>query len=333
MTFPLAFILPFVEMRQLQGSEIRQAEVPMAEENEMQEVFPPAPAYNRWLLVAVLFFLATTVGSAIYLVDQRREARRLTAAYDQMSVARNQAQSQLEDMTAELRALSAPPATPEAQAAPQETAPQAVAKTTAKARHQRAGRAAEKRVPTEDPRWKQMQAELAEHQKQIDTTRQDIDRARVDMEGRLTSTRDELNQSIARNHEELVALEKRGEKNYFEFDLAKSKQFSRVGPLSLSLRKAHTKRQYCDLKLIVDDVEIEKKHVNLYEPFLLYPTDYSHPLEVVINHIAKSQARGYVSVPKYRQSQLAASAPAGAKESPASTSTASLEHRSPATPQ
>jgi len=305
----------------------------MPEENEMQEVSPPAPAHNRCLLVAVLFFLATTVGSAIYLVDQRREARRLTATYDQMSVARNQAQSQLEEMTAKLRTLSAPPATPEAQAVPPETAPQAVAKTTPKARRQRAGRATEKRAPAEDSRWKQMQAELAAHQKQIDTTRQDIDRARVDMEGRLTSTRDDLNQSIARNHKELVALVKRGEKNYFEFDVVKSKRFSRVGPLSLSLRKAHTKRQYCDLKLIVDDVEIEKKHVNLHEPFLLYPADYSYPLEVVINHIAKSQARGYVSVPKYRQSQLAVSAPAGTEESPTPASTASLEHRSAATPQ
>jgi len=44
----------------------------------------------------------------------------------------------------------------------------------------------------------------------------------------------------------VVALSKRGERNFTEFDIAKSKQFERSGPLSLSLRKADTKHQRFD---------------------------------------------------------------------------------------
>ncbi len=90
--------------------------------------------------------------------------------------------------------------------------------------------------------------------------------ARTRLEGKLNSSHDELSGSIARNHDELVALEKRGERNYYEFEIDKSKQFRKVGPLSVSLRKVNNKHKYFDVALLVDDQQLEKKHVNLYEP-------------------------------------------------------------------
>jgi hypothetical protein len=59
------------------------------------------------------------------------------------------------------------------------------------------------------------------------------------------------------------ALQKRGERSYFEFALAKSKQFQRVGPLSVSVRMVNLKHKYFDLILTVDDQKIEKTHVTL----------------------------------------------------------------------
>ena len=115
---------------------------------------------------------------------------------------------------------------------------------------------------------------------------------------------DELSGSIARNHDELAALQKRGERNYYEFDLVKSKQFQHIGPISIALRKANTKHLFCDLNLLVDDNLLTKKHVSLYEPVQFYPTDYPQPLEIVIYQINKNQARGYVSAPRFRQSEL-----------------------------
>jgi len=135
---------------------------------------------------------------------------------------------------------------------------------------------------------------------------------REDLEGSIHSTRDELNGAIAKTHDELVALEKKGERTYFEFDLNKSKQFQRVGPVTLSLRKADTKRKNYDLAMIVDDNELNKKKVNLYEPVWIHTEHDSQPVQVVVNRIGKDMVHGYVSAPKYKPSELAAASSSNA---------------------
>src|SRR5262249_49756421 len=92
------------------------------------------------------------------------------------------------------------------------------------------------------------------------------------------------------------------------------KQFQRVGPISLSLRKANTKRKSYDLAMIVDDVQLQKKSVNLYEPVLINLSDRPQPLELVINRISKDLVTGYLSVPKYKKSELALAAPGETKQ-------------------
>jgi hypothetical protein len=82
----------------------------------------------------------------------------------------------------------------------------------------------------DDPRWKKMPEQLDDQAKQAEATRQD-----------LTSARTELQGSIATTHDELVLLEKKGERSYFEFDLDKSGQFQSEGPVGVRLRKANTK--------------------------------------------------------------------------------------------
>jgi Tfp pilus assembly protein PilV len=149
----------------------------------------------------------------------------------------------------------------------------------------------------EDPRWKKMQGQLDEQGKQIDSTRQD-----------LASTRTELQGSIAMTHDELVLLEKRGERNYFEFDLDKSGQFQREGSVGVRLRKANTKHEYADLELLVDDFKVSKKHVNIYEPVVSYSGDRKMQVELVINSISKNHIHGYISEPKYKSAELEAMA-------------------------
>ncbi len=78
-----------------------------------------------------------------------------------------------------------------------------------------------------------------------------------------------------------------------------------MGPISLSLHKTSTKHDYFDLAMIVDDFRLDKKHVNLYEPVLIYPADSHRPLELVVNHIGKDQVHGYVSEPKYKETEQA----------------------------
>jgi hypothetical protein len=166
------------------------------------------------------------------------------------------------------------------------------------------GHAPTRRGSAQDPRFKKLQSELDAQGKEIDATRSDLANTQTDLQ----SARTELGGSIARTHGELVVLEKRGESNYFEFDLSKTKQFKREGPVGISLRKANSKRQYADLMLMVDDRNLQQKHVNLYQPAMFYEPDSAQPIEIVINEISKDHIHGYVSAPKYRKSELEAMA-------------------------
>jgi hypothetical protein len=178
----------------------------------------------------------------------------------------------------------------------------------------RVTRAVARPAPRDDPRFKQLQSQLAEQQSQLASTRQDLDKTRENLEGSLGSAKDELSGSIARTHDELVALQKRGERNYYEFQINKSKAFEKVGPLRLSLRKADTKHKRFDVTMLVDDNELQKKGVNLYETVWLNLGDRPQPLEVVVNQISKDRIAGYVSEPKYKRSELSASAEVKPKE-------------------
>jgi hypothetical protein len=151
-----------------------------------------------------------------------------------------------------------------------------------------------------------MQSQLDEQGNAIASTQQD-----------LSSTKTELQGSIARTHGELVVLQRKGEHNYFEFDLDKTGQFRTEGPIGVRLRKSNVKHQYADLELLVDDVSLTKKHVNLYEPAMFYAADSEQPIQIVINSISKNHIHGYVSAPKYRRADLSAMA-----QSPAASDTA-----------
>jgi hypothetical protein len=152
-----------------------------------------------------------------------------------------------------------------------------------------------RRVARDDPRWKKMQSQLDDQGNAINSTRSDLAAAKT-----------ELGDSIARTHAELVVLQRKGERNYYEFDINKLKGFSTFGSMGIRLRKANSKHQYADLELLVDDRSLTKKHVNLYEPATFYSADSEQPIQVVINSINKDHIHGYVSEPKYRRGELTA---------------------------
>jgi hypothetical protein len=119
-----------------------------------------------------------------------------------------------------------------------------------------------------------------------------------------------------------VVLQKKGERNYYEFDISKSKQFQRNGSLGIRLKKANDKHQYADLELLVDDRNLSQKHVNLYQPVMFYTPDSPQPLELVINSISKDHIHGYVSTPKYSQSELASMSNANTQTTTGASQTA-----------
>ncbi len=279
---------------------------------------------NRWLVLAVVALLGIAVVTFAYGYHQQSMARQLTEQAATANAAVNQMQGQLNSVTAKLNDLTATKTPPQASAAATQTSgdvssepaevastksPEAASTSTSATSANSAPvkrHIAKRRAPAVDKKYTQLQAQLAEQQKELKDTQDEVAKNRSDLEGTINSTRDDLNGSIAKTHDELVALEKRGERSYFEFDLSKSKQFQRIGPLTLSLRKADTKHKSYDVAMIVDDNELQKKKVNLYEPIWIHTETDSQPVQIIVNHINKDTVHGYISAPKYKPSELAA---------------------------
>jgi hypothetical protein len=270
------------------------------------------------LPAAVVVLLCTTIFSLAYLMRQKSHIREMDAERDQMNAMLSQTRDQIQALTQKLDVLTAIQQQYANQQSPaQKSASEEYAKPPAQYARRRHTSTVTRRVavrrPEEDNRWMILESRLSDQQKQIANTREEVDKARTDLQGKLDSTRDDLNGSIAKNHDELVQLQKRGERSYYEFTLSPSKQFQRVGPIGVSLHKVNFKHKYFDFSMMVDDIKLEKKHVNLYEPVWINLSDRPQPVELVVNRIDKNQVQGYLSEPKYKKSELAASSPAGSK--------------------
>jgi len=226
-------------------------------------------------------------------VHERTVARKAALERDQVTTQLHETEGQISAITDKLNQLTA------AEQARQQQQQQAVARHAAEQQvSSRRSSVARRRADQENERrWKDVNSKLEAENQAINKTQQDLESARTELSG-----------SIARTHDELVLLEKKGERNYFEFDLSKSKQFQRTGPVGIALRKADTKHAFADLDLMVEDTKLQQKHVNLYQPVLFYPPDAATPMELVINQVTKNHIHGYVSMPKYRQSELKAQA-------------------------
>ncbi len=138
----------------------------------------------------------------------------------------------------------------------------------------------------------------------VDKNREEIEKTIKE----LTSVKGDLGvQSglIATNGKELNALRELGEKNYFEFDLGKTKQPQRVGPISIRLRKADMKHNRFNIDVWADDKQIEKKDKTLLEPVQFYVQGSRMPYELVVNKLTKDHISGYLATPKVEQRRAA----------------------------
>jgi hypothetical protein len=112
---------------------------------------------------------------------------------------------------------------------------------------------------------------------------------------------------IATNGKELTALRQLGERNYFEFKLAKTKTPEKVGDVQVKLISVDPKKNKYTITLIADDKTVEKKDKSINEPVQFYLSRASQPYELVVNEIRKDMIVGYVSAPKVQQSRKSAS--------------------------
>ena len=165
----------------------------------------------------------------------------------------------------------------------------------------------------------QVQSEITDVQQQASTANTKIGEVSGDVTAVKTdlgSTKAELDKTIANlnktigdlgvqsgyvatNGKELDALKRLGERNYFQFTLArKDKQPKRVGDISLRLKSADKKKNKYTVEVLADDKTVEKRDKGINEPLQFYVAKAKQPYELVVNEIGKDQITGYLSAPK-----------------------------------
>jgi predicted nucleic acid-binding Zn-ribbon protein len=135
--------------------------------------------------------------------------------------------------------------------------------------------------------------------KDIEATRSDLEATKTKLE-RASGDMGVMSGLIARNHDDLEELKRRGDRNYYEFTLQKAKTPQRVGPVQMALGKTDQKKSKYTMTVLADDKSIEKKDKTAGEPVQFYVKGSARlaPYEIVVFDVGKSQITGYLSTPK-----------------------------------
>ncbi len=135
--------------------------------------------------------------------------------------------------------------------------------------------------------------------KDIEATRTDLEATKTKLD-RAQGDMGVMSGLIAHNHDDLEELRRRGDRNYYEFTIQKSKQAQRVGPVQIALNKTDQKKSKYTITVLADDKSIEKKDKTSGEPVQFYMKGSSRmaPYEIVVFDVNKNQITGYLSTPK-----------------------------------
>jgi len=150
--------------------------------------------------------------------------------------------------------------------------------------------------------------------KDIEATKSDLEATKSKLE-RSMGDMNVMSGLIARNHDDLEELRRRGDRNYYEFTLQKAKTPQRVGPVQMSLNKTDPKKSKYTMTVLADDKSIEKKDKTAGEPVQFYVKGSARisPYEIVVFDVGKNQITGYLATPK----DTGAGAPAAPVAAPA----------------
>lgn len=104
---------------------------------------------------------------------------------------------------------------------------------------------------------------------------------------------------IATNADEIQMLRDLGDRNVYEFTVAKSDGMYRVGDIQMVLAKTDAKRNLFTVEILAADQRVEKRDKTVNEPVQFYvPGKGTQPYELVVNEIGKNTVKGYLATPK-----------------------------------
>lgn len=151
-----------------------------------------------------------------------------------------------------------------------------------------------------------MGKDMADTKTDLGTTKQTVSTLQND----LGMARSDMGTLIARNHDDIETLRKLGQRNYYEFTLARNTEQTVAG-VGLMLKKTNLKRHRFNLNLLTNDMAIPKDNRTVDEP-IFFTTGKSREFsELVVNTVDQNKVTGYISTPKYSQPELTAAAPSG----------------------
>ncbi len=132
--------------------------------------------------------------------------------------------------------------------------------------------------------------ELAGAKTEIADTRSDLQRVRGDM-GMMGGL-------VATNSKDIQYLRELGDRNIFEFNIAKAGGMQKVGDIQLALRKTDPRHNRFTVEVLADDKLVQKRDKNTNEPVQFYTSKSRQVYEVVVNRVDKDRIVGYLATPR-----------------------------------
>ena len=278
-----------------------------------------SPGTPRWISILLVLMMAGIValGIAGYsaqtrisqdLADQQKQNKIVTAQLDQ-------ANSRIADLKSKMEVTTQRVGLTQSELAQAKSRAESIRKE-----QQTADDKLSTQIRESEEKIGAVASEVGSAKKDIEATKGDLEATKGKLE-RSLGDMNVMSGLIAHNRDDLDELRRRGDRNYYEFTLQKSKTAQRVGPVQMSLNKTDPKKAKYTLTVVADDKTIEKKDKTSGEPVQFYVKGSARmaPYEIVVFEVGKNQITGYLATPKEGGAAPppAAAAPASAASPPA----------------
>jgi len=273
----------------------------------------------RWIAVVfiVLFLGLAGLGYAGYSVQSRLDAT-LSKAQDQnrlLTAQLDQANARLADLKGHVDVTEQKMHMTQSELANARSRAEAIRKDQ-QASDQKLAEQLNTATKESNEKINAVATEVGGARKDIEATRSDLEATKGRLE-RASGDMGVMSGLIAHNRDDLEELKRRGDRNYYEFKITKSKTAQKVGPVQVTLNKVDQKKAKYTITVFVDDRSIEKKDKTAGEPVQFYVRGGSRmpPYELVVFDVGKNQISGYLSTPKETGAPAATPAASTAKPS------------------
>jgi cell division protein FtsB len=267
----------------------------------------------RWIAVlfVILFIALAAVGYVGYSTQSRLQAD-VSKAQDQnkvLSAQLDQANSRLADLKGHIEVTEQKVGMTQAELARAKSRAESILKEQTASDQKLTAQLSQVQKESEE-KIGAVATDVTGAKKDIEATKNDLEATKGKLD-RATGDMGVMSGLIARNRDDLEDLKRRGDRNYYEFTLKKTKTPQRVGPVQVNLTKTDQKKSKYTVTVFVDDRAIEKKDKTAGEPVQFYVKGASHlaPYEMVVFDVSKDQITGYLSTPKDTSSAATPAAP------------------------